>query len=278
MKLSVQKLGTPIKTISGVKAPRGVTINQRREIIVAESNKHCISIFSPAGEKLQSFGSYGSRHGQFNAIRGVAVDGDGNILAVDHCHRIQKFLPDGKFITSIGKKGKNPLEFNQPMSIAVHPLNKKVYIVDNGNHRVQILNPDLTISSCFGSYGSANGQLSYPWDVAFDSSGNVYVADLCNEYIQVFTAEGEFLRKFGKYGGGNGELSGPTGISIDSEDVVYVTDNNSVLEFTCEGEFLTSFGSKGSGPGQFSAPREIAVDKDGVVYVSDSGNNRLQIF
>ena len=37
--------------------------------------------------------------------RGVAVDGDGNILVVDRCnHRIQKFTADGKFLTAVGQK------------------------------------------------------------------------------------------------------------------------------------------------------------------------------
>ena len=290
VKLPVQKLGTPIKIISGVRNPWGVAVNQRGKIIVAESGAGCISVFSPAGEKLRSFGSRGSGHGQiyeqilygrFDRPCGVAVDDDGNILVVeDFTHRIQKFTPDGKFITSVGKKGSNPLEFNEPMGIAIHPLNKKVYIVDYSNHRVQILNPDLTFSSTFGSLGSGNGQFQRPWDVAFDSTGNVYVADTGNHRIQVFTAEGKFLMKFGGQGSGDGELNGPTSISIDSEDVVYVTDygNHRISVFKCEGEFLTSFGSRGSGPEQYNGPRGVAVDKNGVVYVSDTNNNRLQIF
>ena len=281
VKLPVQKLGTPIKTIGGVKAPWGVAVNQRGEIIVTVSDEHCVSIFSPTGEKLRSFGSNGSEHGQFDRPRGVAVDYDGNILVVElYNHRIQKFTPDGKFIMSVGKKGSNPLEFNKPIGIAIHPLNKKVYIVENCNHHVQILNPDLTFSSSFGNLGSGNGHFQHPWDVAFDSTGNVYVAEFSNNRIQVFTAEGRFLRKFGKKGRGNGELNNPTSVSIDSENVVYVLEygNDCISVFTCEGKFLTSFGTKGSGPEQFNAPRGIAVDRNGVVYVSDTTNNRLQIF
>ena len=278
VKLPVQKLGTPIKTISGVKGPWDVAVNRRGEVLVAESNAHCISIFSPTGKKLQSFGSQGSGHGEFSYPRGVAMDDDGSILVADKCnHRIQKFTPNGKFITSVGKKGSNPLEFNEPMGIAIHPLNKKVYIADRSNNRIQILNPDLTFSSSFGSKGSGNGHFQEPWGVAFDSTGNVYVADFNNHCIQVFTAEGQFLRKFAM-GRGSGN-DRPTGISIDSEGVVYMTDygNDCISVFTCEGKFLTSFGKEGSGPGQFASPRGIAVDKNGVVYVSDVNNNRLQM-
>ena len=88
---ALKKLGTPVKTISELKEPWGVAINQKGEILVAERYRHCISIFSPTGEKLGSFGSKGSGPGQFNEPRGVTVDGDGNILVVDCNHCIQKF-------------------------------------------------------------------------------------------------------------------------------------------------------------------------------------------
>jgi tripartite motif-containing protein 2/3/tripartite motif-containing protein 71 len=278
VKLPVQKLGSPIKTISGVKGPWGVIINQREEIIVAEGNGHCISIFSPTGEKLQSFGSQGSERTQFTCPQGVAVDGDGNILVADvDNNRIQKFTSAGKFIQLVGKRGNNVLEFSNPLGVIIH---QKIYVSDVLNHRIQILNPDLTFSSSFGDKGSDNGQFRCPWDVACDSTGKVYVADSGNHRIQVFTAKGQFLRKFGKKGSGNGELDWPASISIDSEDVVYVTEHNNhcISMFTCEGKFLTSFGTYGSGPGQFAYPRGIAIDKNGVVYVSDMNNNRLQLF
>ena len=281
VKLPVQKLGTPIKTISGVKGPWGVAVNQRGEVIVAEASGYCVSIFSSTGEKLRSFGSYGSGHGQFKIPCGVAVDDDSNILVADEKnHRIQIFTRDGKFFKTIGMLGNKNLQFNEPIGIAINPPKNRMYISDEKNHCIQILNPNWTLSSSFGSYGSGNGQFQNPRDVACDSTGNVYVADVANHCVQVFTAEGEFLRKFGKEGSGNGELNGPTSISIDSDNVVYVTEwsNHRVSVFTCEGKFLTSFGTHGSGPGWFNNPGGIAVDKNGVVYVSDTNNHRLQLF
>ena len=280
-RLSIQKLGTPIKTIGGLNRPWGVAVNQRGEIIVAENGGHCISIFSSIGEKIRTFGSRGSAQGQFNTPRGVAVDGDGNILVADSDNRrIQKFTAGGKFLTTVGRYGRKQLEFTYPFGVAVNHRNSKVYISDQGNNRIQILNADLTFSSSFGSYGSGDGQFNWPWDVAFDSTGNVYVADSEGHRIQVFTSEGKFLRKFGKKGGGDGELNWPSSVSIDSDDIVYVTerDNHRVSMFTSEGQFLRSFGTKGAGPGQFNSPRGITVDRDGHVYVSDTDNNRIQIF
>lgn len=278
----LRKFGTPIKTISGVIGPWGVAINQKGEIIVVESGGLCISIFDPKGEKIQSFGSHGSENGQFDEPHGMAVDSDGNIVVVDtNNYRIQKFTPDGKFITAVGKKGSKALEFDRPLGIAIHPFNNKVYVADNRNCRIQVLNPDLTFSS---SFASGDGQLQGPWDVAFDSKGNTYVADFPTETILVFTAEGEYLRKFqvGEKEGGVKSLIYPSSISVDSEsDVIYVTEcgrQQRVSVLTCDGELLTSFGTGGAEPGEFNTPCGITVDKKGVVYVSDSSNDRLQCF
>ena len=270
---------TPLEIISEVNCPSGAALNQKRELIVSETSY--ISIYSQAGERLQTFGSQGSGDGQFDRPHGVAVDDDGNILVVDAGNfRIQKLSSDGQFIAAVGKEGKDPLEFNDALGIAISPLNKKLYIADASNHHIQILNPDLTFFSCFGSQGGDNGHFQSPYDVVIDSTGTVYVADSANHRIQVFSAEGEYLRKFGEKGSGSGELSWPSGIYIDTDNLVYVTDieNCSVSVFTSEGQSLTSFGEEGSGPGQFYCPHGIAVDKNGVIYVCDTSNNRLQYF
>ena len=282
VKLPLEKLGTPIRTIDGVQRPRGVVVNQKGEIVVTEAGKCMVSVFSPDGERLRSFGSPGSGQGQFGHPWGITTDGDGNILVADRGNcRIQKFTASGQFLSEVGGKGNGPLQFNCPMEIAFNTVNKTVYVVDELNHRVQVLNSDLTVSNKFGKSGSGKGQFKEPGGVACDSTGNVYVADGENNRVQVFTAEGRFLRAFGKYGHGKGELTHPLGITIDTNDVVYVSEghsNHRVSVFTSEGHFLTSFGGEGTESGKFKFPIGLAVDSSGFVYVCDYGNNRVQVF
>ncbi len=270
----------PIRTIGGLNQCYSVAVNERGEIIVAERGGHCVSIFSPQGEKIRSFGSGGSAPGQFSYPEGVAVDRDSNILVADYGnHRIQKFSSDGKFVKSVGTRGNGPLQFNYPIGIAVSQ-HGRIYVCEFGNVRVQVLNPDLTFHSSFGSKGSGNGQFNTPWDVALDSRGNVYIADIWNHRIQVFTVDGQFLRKFGKEGSGDGELYNPASVTIDSDDMVFVAEysNHRVSVFTSQGQFVRTFGAKGTEPGQFSHPRGITVDRHGLLYVSDLSSNRLLIF
>jgi tripartite motif-containing protein 2/3/tripartite motif-containing protein 71 len=274
--IKVRNLNKPMSIIGDVRQPSCIAINKVGNVIVAEDGRRCVSVFSAKGEKLQSFGSE-----QSLIPHGVAVDDSGCILVVDTSqHRILKFMSDGKLISTVGKCGISQLEFSVPIGAVIHPHNKRLYVADQFNHRIQVLNPEFTCHNTFGSQGSENGKFSNPTDVAFDSIGNVYVADLSNCRIQVFTADGEFLRKFGKEGEGKGELRGPSRIEVSKENMVYVAerDNHRISIFTLEGTFLTSFGTEGSQPGQFNMPRGIAVDKNGVIYVCDNGNNRLQLF
>ena len=281
VKLPVEKLGAPMLSIGGVKGPWCVAINQRGEVLVTELGGYCVTVFSPSGERLRSFGTGGCGQGQFNGPAGVAMDGDNNILVADYGnHRIQKFTSDGQFLTAVGTLGNGPLQFSWPTGITVNSKNNKLYVADEINNRVQALNSDLTFSGTFGKKGSGKGQFVSPWDVACDSTGNVYVVDYGNHRIQVFTAEGKFLRMFGRRGKGRGELESPRGVTVDANDLVYVSDegNNRVCVFTCEGQFVTSFGRKGAGKGEFDWPTGMAVDSSGVVYVCDSDNNRVQLF
>ncbi len=275
VKLPIEKLGIPILTIGGVKGPCGISFNKKGEVVVTERDSRCVSIISPTGQKLLSFGSPGSGYGQFNQHRGVTVDGEGNILVADrNNHRIQKFTPEGQFLKSVGTKGNGPLQFECPCGITFNPTNNKVYVVDE-NHHVQVLNSDLTLSISFGKKGSGKGQFSKLCAIACDSTGNVCVADNENHRIQVFTTEGKFLRIFGKHGQGRGELYYPISIAIDTSDRVYVGDwNRRISVFTSDGQFITSFG----GLGKFDSPRGLAVDACGVVYVCDYIHDHIQLF
>ena len=154
MKLPVEKLGTPILSISGAVKPTGVAINCRGEVVVTDMASHCIHVFSSSVEKLYSFGTFGSGKGQFYYPCGVAVDGEGNILVAERSnHRIQKFTAEGQFLTAVGTKGSGPLQFTNPSDIAISDK-VYMYVVDSGNDRVQVLNPDLTFSHTFGKKGT----------------------------------------------------------------------------------------------------------------------------
>ena len=277
---SPQSLGQPVRVIGKLQQPYFVTTNGQNQIIVTEASSKCVSMFSPEGEKIHSFGSDGTNDGQFQFPTGVTVDNVGNIYVVDNInHRIHKFSSDGKFIQSVGTQGSGQLQLYHPMGVSFNPNNQKLYVCDQSNHRVQVLDTDLTYHSTIGKKGTGNGEFKYTQDIAFNSNGDIYVTDYNNHRVQIFNQDGIFLRTLRKKQQGQ-TLQYPFGIAVDSSDTVYVGKWNTgcISVFTAEGEYLTTFGGKGKAEGQFDCPYGLHINKNDSLLVCDLHNGRIQIF
>ena len=270
----------PIFTTNGISAPIGVAVNESGEMVVTEEGRHCITVFSPDSAP-RSFGTDGFRS-SLSYPCGVAVDDEGNIIVADRGkHRIQKFAASGKFLAMVGSKGVGRLEFCNPADVAFNPNNRKLYVSDKNNCRIQVLNPDLTFFSAFGSAGYDEGQFHQAWGTACDITGKVYVADSGNNRVQVFTAEGQFLYMLGKHGQSKGvHLDWPCGITVDSTGKVYVSESagHRIAVFNHDGHLLASYGRCGRKSGEFWCPRGLAVDSSGVLYLCDTKNSRVSLF
>uniref|UniRef100_A0A1X7T085 Cap-specific mRNA (nucleoside-2'-O-)-methyltransferase 1 n=1 Tax=Amphimedon queenslandica TaxID=400682 RepID=A0A1X7T085_AMPQE len=185
---------------------------------------------------------------------------------------------DGYLIASVGEKGSGPLQFNVPSGIAISPITGQVYIADRSNHRIQVLNPDLTFSHSFGSEGPANGQFQLPHDIAIDSQGLVYVTDTYNHRIQKYSPDGMFMGQFSTKGSGPGQLWEPIGITIDTAatGLVYVSEggNHHISVFTSDGVFVSSVCSNID---QFNSLFGLKFDEDGFLYgASVEGQENIQ--
>ena len=236
-----EKRGTPVKTISGLRGPSGVAVTDDGLVIVSEFEGHCITIFDKEGEKIRSFGSRGEGRKELKYSQGIAISSKGTILVADtNNHCIQEFSMEGECISCVGSKGDGPLQFDFPRGIAVNKTTGQVYIADQWNHRIQVLNSDLTFSHTFDSSRSEQGQFVHPFVLTFDNQGFVYVADYGkqNNFIQKFTPEGQFVCSFGCKGSEPGKLYYPTGVTIDDHGLVYVNcDNDYVSVFTADGQY-----------------------------------------
>ena len=277
---SPEMRGKPVNIISGLNRPHGVVITKNEEIVVAEWSAHCITILNKEGNKVKSFGTYGTKAGQFTHPHGVAISHDGHILVTDY-HRLQKLTFEGDCVKSVGssKTGNGPLQFHNPVGITVHPTTGQIFIADTNNHRIQVLNKDLTYSHSFSQYGSSPEQFNDPIDVTFDNEGYLYVADHYNHCIKKFTSTGQYVSTFSSHGSNPGQIKYPFSIIIDN-NLLYVSDfgNDRTSIFDTNGCFIHCFGKRGSGEGEFIGPYGITVDSLGNLYVSDTYNNRLVVW
>ena len=243
----------PIATFPDLRGTCGVAINSKRQLVVVENGRNCVSILTLEGKKIRSFGTKGSANGQLNYPGGVAIDNEDNIYIADaNNHRIQKFGEDGHFIAAVGGRGSNQLQFNSPYGITFNKKDGKLYVCDTCNNRLQVLTTGLQYSESIGSQGSGNGQFNGPWDVAFDSKGQMYVADRGNNRIQVFSTEGQYCHTFGK-----NILQGPYGVNVDMTGRVYAVEHmaHRISIFTSGGECIRSVNIPGGG-----LPLRVAID------------------
>ena len=270
--------GVHVKTISRIEGPRHIAFATTGETVVCMKASNCVTVFDSSYRKLRSFGNTGSEESRLNWPLGVAISSD-NTVFVAACHCVKKFTLEGQFIASVGSRGSGQLQFNTPYAIAYNDTNNRVYVCDTGNHRITILNHDLTFHSSFGSKGSDAGQFSLPPGISVDTTGCILVADHGNSRIQVFDGSGRYLSSITHTTPGQ-RLQRPVSVAVGPDDCVYVVEYSfdRVSVFDENGEYIKSFGKTGNRDGEFKYPQAITVGDDGCVYVSDTGNNRVHVF
>lgn len=121
---------------SGCQAIRLLT---DKETYTSQARTNVVQKFDPQGRFLLKFGKHGTKDGELDWPRGIALDKQGNVYVAEanNC-RIQKFDPLGRFLLRIGGKGSAHREFRAPFGITVD-TEGSIYVADTLNHRVQKL-------------------------------------------------------------------------------------------------------------------------------------------
>src|SRR5437867_1828812 len=129
--------GTFVTSIGQFEAPNGIATDRAGNIYVAEiGSKHRVQKLAPDGGFIAEWkgpepGFYGPRR--------IAIGPDDSIYVVDSGHnRIAKFNPDGQVLASWGSEGSGDGQFKGISSVAVDPMNNKLYVADPLNSRIQV--------------------------------------------------------------------------------------------------------------------------------------------
>jgi sugar lactone lactonase YvrE len=147
-----------------------------------------VTIHSPEGDFIDSFGSYGTGNGQFGEVgyyqTSLAISTTGRVYVTDGGNnRVQYFDLDGNYLGQFG-----------------------------GDRSQTGLEEDF-------SWGLGG--------IASDSAGTVYVNDLSDKYIRRFDQNGNYLGRFGGPGG-VANLQSPGMISVSPQGEVLVSDNTAI--------------------------------------------------
>jgi hypothetical protein len=179
-----------------------------------------------------------------------------------------------------------------------------LYVVEKGNHRVQVFNPvDGSPIRCIGEgEGAGPGQLYYPISCealleAEEGIAELYVSEYGNNRVSVFDmATGAFKRHIGA-GDGDGGLRQPQGLAlslggVDSQGgdhLLYVSElcNDEEEEDEAKGRIHILNATTGAhvgylGEGELGRPRGIrlhaATENRTLLFVTDCVDNNIRIY
>ncbi len=152
--------------------------------------------------------------------------------------------------------------YAHPHDIVLSPDGRALYVADNGNHRVAVLDP-VTLEER-GSFG--HGEVREPHDVAFDRDGRLLVADTGNSRIAIYTVDGTSARLVGSL---SERLRRPEGVAAHPDGRVFATGAGSGnLVVYRDGMVLAETGG-------LSAPHDVEFDAAGAAWIADAGNHRM---
>ncbi|MCM2268301.1 MAG: 6-bladed beta-propeller [Elusimicrobiales bacterium] len=210
-----------------VRAPKGIYVDQKGLIYVADTGNDRVQIFNPDGTFNNMFGESGSGDGQFKSPSSVAVNAKGNIYVADTRNRkVKAFSPDGMFLFSVGPEAGN-LILASPVAVRCDE-NKNVYVLDSALKKVIVLDA----MGKFLRIWDESGALQDPASLSYDEKGFFYILDRGTYNVKIFDADGKFTASFFAKGRGERELWAPQHMAFRN-DKIYISDleNARILAF-----------------------------------------------
>lgn len=166
-----------------------------------------------------------------------------------------------------------------------------IYVLDQGNDRVQKFPPNSTNLTSGTTVAGGNGrgsalnQFNRAYGLYVDAAGNIWVADSYNHRVLKFAAGSTSATSGTIVAGGNGQgsaatqLSIPTDVAFDATGRMYVCDygNNRVQRLpvgSTSATSATTVATAAAGHG-LNLPIGVYIDASDNLYVADQHNGRV---
>ena len=250
-----------------------VAIGVHGEVVVCDDFTNKSVIVFDCNMTLLSVIGQGSDDSRLHQPSGVAVSKDGIIAVSDwYSHQVKKYSLQGKLLSVIGNnRGNNNGQFYH-LNGLVFSSNKMLYVVDGGNHRVQVFQQDDKFAFTFGSKGSNPGQFQFPVRIAIDTDNRVLVSDHHGNHISLFSHTGSFISRI--------TCNSPWAITVSPDGHIIAScdgENNKIKVWSPTHQLIHQFGKKGSQQGEVHGILGISISSTGTIYVVERYNKRLQI-
>jgi uncharacterized protein (TIGR03437 family) len=246
---------------------------------------------------------------------GIALDAAQNLYISDSGNNRIRKVSGGKITTYVGNGTKGysgdagaaaSAMINAPYGIWVDAQGN-LYIADLGNQVVRQVTPGGNINTIAGNNslgpgfsgdgGTATaGQLSSPFGVVTDPSGNLYISDSGNNRIRIVSPIGTLNTFLGtnwtvtgcaNQANANVTVQKPLGVTTDAAGNLYIADSqNQCIREVTGGNIQTVAGSGSSGStgdggpatsAKLNRPFATAIDSSGDIFIADYNNARIRM-
>jgi sugar lactone lactonase YvrE len=198
---------------------------------------------------------------------------------------------------------------NQSTGVAIDATGN-IYIADSQNYAVRKVDAKTGVITTVAGNGinansilmdgiaATSSELSDPWGVAVDDSGNIYIADYGDKAIRKVTASTGIITTIAgngtwSFSGDGGPATAATlsvciGVALDDSGNVYIADqwNHRIRKVTKKTGIINTIAGSGtegySGNGgqatnaELAYPSGMVIDDSGNVYIADQWNNEIR--
>lgn len=175
---------TDYKSMPLFNKPADIAFDSKDNIYIADGyGNNRIVKFSPDGDYILEWGTYGKKDGEFHLPHGITIDDDDLIYVADRENsRIQIFNSNGKYLKKWEGVG-------YPYGLKYH--DNFIYMTDARNEKIKKIDLDGNIIWEFGSPGREIGEFGWAHGIDISKDGSIYITEILNWRIQKISIKNE---------------------------------------------------------------------------------------
>ena len=233
-------------------------LSREGELLVPSLQMGTVHVYDRQAKYLRRIGTPARERGQLESPQGIAVLPNGNVVVSDiGLHRVHLFKSDGEWVGAVGGKGDGKAQFDEPAAVSSNE--RRIFVVDRNNNRVQVFDDSLQYLLQFGRIA-----LDKPAAIAVDDS-LIYVVNSGKPTVEIFAWDGvsAVWRRSLSYGAGEGK-----GIAAGG-GYLYLSVGKEVRRYNTVDQLLSTFSARAIG-GMY--PWGIVSDGESIIIADHLGS------
>jgi DNA-binding beta-propeller fold protein YncE len=276
-----------VATVAQTIAPPATTRPMHMPTDVAADSKVRIYVADGVNDRILRFSQDGTfevqvspgNAGPFHRPVGIFVDAHDDLWVADTgTRRLLTVHTDGSATATDLPVIDNARP--DPTDVAVTPDGKRLYVVDNDNHRLLVRENSSGQWTGLGKTGRALGQFQWPFMIALDHEGYAYVTEAIGARVQSVSPSDKWAGEIGKWGVEPGHLYRPKGVACHpTSGEVFVSDSTLgvVQVFSARGRARGVLSNAAGTPLRFKHPMGLSFDSRGRLYVVELAADRVAV-